>query len=384
MSAQVRSVAATATLQVVAEILVTYRISCAVVVDVNGPVGIISERDLVRIVVEDPVGWAHRTASEVMTRPLHVTDPEASVVDATNELARRGIRRLPVVSRDGRLDGIVTQTDLLRASNCRLEEYACDLERLVGERTAALRASEARRNELVDLTVHDVKNWLQAADASLQIAGQDPAQVENLLPLLRHATSRIAGLLRTLLDVNRLESGRMPLRLMEVPWPTLCEPVAAEAAVMAHEKSLTLVQTGDMHSIVRCDPELIERVILNLLGNAITAASPGSGIDIHTNRRSDGTFRVRIGNRGPVIPREVLPTLFQRYGQGTTGNAVKRFGGWGLGLTFCQLVVHHHGGTIDAISPYMDGEGAAFEFVLPPDPERATVRATSGPSPMFA
>ena len=378
MSGRVRSVAAAESVQAVAELLAAHRISCAVVIDGDRATGIISERDLVRLFAEDPHGWATRTARDVMTHPVHVIGPETTVIEASNELARRGIRRLPVVSGAGILHGIVTQTDLLRASKQRLEEYACDLERLVAERTAELRESNERRNELVDLTVHDMKNWLQVADGTLEIVNEDPARGPTVLPFVRHATSRIANLLRALLDVNRLESGLMPLRFMEIPWAALCEPIAAEAEVMARDKSLTFEQTGETHAIVRCDPELVERVLLNLLDNAINAAPPRSSINIHTERGTDDAFLVKIGNRGPVIPSEVLPTLFQRYQQGRTGNPLKRFGGWGLGLTFCQLAVRHHGGTISAISPYVDGEGVAFEFLLPVDPERAAIRAAPG------
>ena len=77
---------------------------------------------------------------------------------------------------------------------------------------------------------------------------------------------------------------------------------------------------------------------------------------------------MRVGNRGRPIPPELLPTLFNKYRRGGDGQPLKRFGGWGLGLTFCRLAVDRHGGNIRAVSPYVDGEGAAFEFVLPGEP----------------
>jgi signal transduction histidine kinase len=78
--------------------------------------------------------------------------------------------------------------------------------------------------------------------------------------------------------------------------------------------------------------------------------------------------RDRAATRGRVIPADVLPTLFRKYRQGGEQLSLKRFGGWGLGLTFCRLAIERHGGTIRARSPYVDGEGAAFEFTLPADP----------------
>jgi signal transduction histidine kinase len=373
MSGRVQGMQASATLLTVAQLLARSRISCAVIFEGERPVGIISERDLVRLVTEDPAGWSQRIAGDVMTRPLHAISPETSVVDASGVLAQHRIRRLPVISStDGALHGIVTQTDLLRASHHRLEEYAADLERLVADRTADLRASEQRRNDLVDLTVHDMKNWIQAAEGSLDLATEDPAEGMRLLPLLRHTTGRIRNLVYALLDVNRLESGWMPVRFTDVPWLALSDPLVAETSVMARAKGLTITRSGDAHVIIRCDPDLIERVLLNLLDNAVNAAPAGTPIDLHVEWTASG-FLVRIGNRGPVITRDILTTLFRKYQRSVSDAPLARFGGWGLGLTFCRLAVERHGGTIRAISPYVDGEGAAFEFTIPRRPEDATV-----------
>jgi signal transduction histidine kinase len=366
MSPRVYGVSDTASLRDVAALLAEHGISCAVVFERGRPVGIISERDLVRLVAEDPTGWHERVARAHMRGPLRVTTPETSVVDASAELENHRLRQLPVVAADGRLAGIITQADLLHASHLWLEEYAANLERLVSERTAQLQESEQRRGDLVDLTVHDIKNWIHAADASLEFVAEDPSEAVNLLPLLRHSTKRIGNLVHTLLDIHRLESGWMPVRFREVPWASLCAPIVAEAAIMARTKSLSLPQSGHPQAIVRCDPGLVERIMLNLLDNAIQAAPVGTDVDIHTERRADGAFRVRVGNRGPVIPPDILSTLFGKYRQDEAQTA-KRYG-WGLGLSFCKLAIQHHGGEIRAVSPYVDGEGTAFEFALPSEP----------------
>jgi signal transduction histidine kinase len=335
-------------------------------------VGILSERDLVRESAADPSGWTTRTAGETMAHPLVVIDPDTSVAEAIGEIGRRNIRRLPVVSAAGRLCGIVTQTDLLRAAHARLMEYARDLERIVAERTVQLRESERQRNDLIDLTVHDIKNWVHAASSALEVLEIDASALGAMVPVIRHSTRSITNLVTTLLDVNRLEGGWMPLRLDDVPWSSVCEPLIEDATVLAHAKELTIVATGDLQVIVRCDQHLIERVLLNLLDNAVSAAPHGTTIEIRTAGRGDGSLVVCVGNRGPVIPPALLPTLFRKHQQGS-----ERVRGWGLGLTFCRLAVEHHGGGIRAISPYVDGEGAAFEFNLPRDP--APRRATGMP-----
>jgi signal transduction histidine kinase len=368
MTADVQSVPATASLLDAARLLAGRTISCLVVLEDGHPAGIVSERDIVREVAADPVDWGRKTVGAIMSHPLHVTDTGATVAQAISELARHHIRRLPVVTRDGRLAGIVTQTDLLSVSHQRLREYALDLERVVRNHTSELRELEQRRDDLVDLTVHDIKNSLCVVESALDMMDQDPVGAASMIPLLRRATLRIGNLVCTLLDVNRLENGSMPLRVQDIPWATVCEPVLAEVGLMAQAKAMALNRSGESHSLVRCDPNLVERILLNLLDNAIGVAPDRSIVDIHAERRADGSFLVRVGNRGRVIPPEVLPTLFRKYRQGGENVPLRRLGGWGLGLTFCRLAVERHGGTIRAISPYVDGEGAAFEFVLPADP----------------
>jgi len=370
MSAHVWHVAVDATLLEVAQSLAARKISCAVVMEGERPVGILSERDLVREAAADPTGWATRTAGAMMTHPLVVVGPDTSVAEAIAELRSRGIRRLPVVSDGPRLCGIVTQTDLLRAAHARLRDYARDLERIVGERTAQLRESERQRNDLVDLTVHDIKNWVHAASSAVEVLELDADSLVAMIPIIRHSTRSITTLVTTLLDVNRLEGGWMPLRLSDVPWSSICGPLMEDMSAMARAKELSIVANGETQVIVRCDQQLVERVLLNLLDNAVSVAPHGTAVELRTTVRSDGAVVVRVGNRGPVIPPALLANLFRKHQQGAD-----RVQGWGLGLTFCRLAVEHHGGSIRAISPFIDGEGAAFEFTLPRDPETRHVSA---------
>src|SRR5438132_5615720 len=316
MSARVQCVPVDAALREAARLLAEHAISCLVVLDGEAPAGIITERDVVREVARDPEVWASTPAGDVMSHPLHVTDTSASVADVIAALAEHRVRRLPVLTGQGRLAGIVTQTDLVRATHRHLQSYAAELERLIGERTAELRDSERRRDDLVDLTVHDIKNTVCVVDSALDMMGQDPVGAASFVPLLRRASQRIGHLVCTLLDVNRLESGAMPLRARNVPWSSLCEPVLAEAGLLAQAKSVVLNRSGESQTIVHCDPALVERVLLNLLDNAIGVAPDRSTVDVHAERSAEGSFVVRVGNRGRTIVPDVMATLYRKYRQG--------------------------------------------------------------------
>jgi len=366
MSANVQCVPAKATLHEATRLLVQHGISSLVAVENGHPAGIISERDIVREAARDPHGWAGRPVRDAMTHPLHVTDMGATVAQAINELARHRIHRLPVMTSEGRLAGIVTQTSLLRVAHRRLAAYAVDLERVVSARTAELRELERRRDDLVDLAVHDVTNALRDVESVLGATGNDSAGAA----FVRRMSLRIGNLVGTLRDVTRLENASLPLSVQTVSWSALSESVLAEMGPIAQAKGVSLEGSGGGRAVLRCDRNLIERVVLNLVDNAVTIAPTGSVVDVHAEP-GEASFLIRVGNRGSVIPADVLPTLFRKFRPGEEHVALERFVGSGLGLTFCRLAVERHGGAIRARSPYVDGEGAAFEFTLPIDPHHA-------------
>ena len=116
MTRSVATVDPTTMLGDVARLLATRRISGAVVTARGRPVGIISERDIVRAVATDTRSWAEHTVGSVMSQPVHMIGPESTVREAIDMLVRHRIRRLAVVvTEEGGVAGVVTQTDLLRA-----------------------------------------------------------------------------------------------------------------------------------------------------------------------------------------------------------------------------------------------------------------------------
>jgi len=228
-------------------------------------------------------------------------------------------------------------------------------------RSTSAAGADARREELVDLAAHDIRTSLRVVEAAVEMLETDLADATLALPMLRRASGRIGTLVQTLLDVSRLRRGVMPLELADVPWATVCEPLLAEMGFPAQARGVRFVRTGDAQAIARCDARLVERVLLTLVDHALAAAPDGTTVDVHTERRAGGAFLVRVGHRGPAIPAGRLSTLFD----------APQPDGASLGLAFCRLAVERHGGTIRAVSPWVDGRGAAFEFELPADPRPA-------------
>jgi K+-sensing histidine kinase KdpD len=203
-------------------------------------------------------------------------------------------------------------------------------------------------DELFDLAAHDIKNALNVVNSALDMMAEDPAEMNDLLPLVRRSSGRIGRLVATLVEVNRLVSGTMPVRASTEPWAALCEQAMGEVALIAQAKEVRFELEGDLTQSVRCDRPLLERVLTSLLDHALATAPRATVVDVRV-ARADGAFRVLVGSRGPAVPADVL----------------KRSRGWGLGVIFCQLAMARLGGSIRPVSPYVGDEGLAFELTLP-------------------
>jgi signal transduction histidine kinase len=205
-------------------------------------------------------------------------------------------------------------------------------------------------DDLFDIAAHDIKNALNVVNSALDMIAEDPAEMSDMLPLLRRSSGRIGRLVATLVEINRLVGGTMPVRLTDEPWLPLCEKALGEVLLVAQAKDVTVDLRGDRTLTVRGDRPLLERVLTNLLDHALATAPRGSTVDVEAARTDDGGFRVLVGSRGPAVPADVL----------------RRSRGWGIGIIYCRLAMERLGGGIRLVSPYVDDQGLAFEIFLPP------------------
>jgi two-component system sensor histidine kinase KdpD len=242
------------------------------------------------------------------------------------------------------------------------------------------RAQEARhqveieklRNALLSALSHDLRTPLTA------LVGASTALCdEQLAPQTRLAFSRLIAtearhlsrLVRNLLEMTRLESGRMapnatPQAIDEIIGAAL---VHLESALRGRR-----VQTSvpEQVPLVAFDPVLIEQVLVNLVENAVRHAGPESPIEIRARTR-DGHVVVEVADRGPGIPPGHEARVFERLYRGRNASSD---GGLGLGLTICRAIVTAHRGRISLEN--RPGGGAVASFTLPihstADPEAKT------------
>jgi signal transduction histidine kinase len=247
--------------------------------------------------------------------------------------------------------------------------------------------SERLRQDLTNMIVHDLRSPLSSVMASIElmtkgIAGALPAQQQNVLRIAYNSAVQMLDMINALLDISRLESGRLPLELKPCPVRPLVDRAVERLASLAQERNMLIqydIPDGLAHALA--DGDLIVRVMQNLLGNALKFSGRGSTVLIRAsytlgNRATETEAEVTRSPAHPLTPSnsglvciavvdcgvgiapEDQEMIFAKFGQ-----VGERRGGSGLGLTFCKLVVEAHGGQIWVDSKV--GEGSAFFFTLP-------------------
>ena len=209
-------------------------------------------------------------------------------------------------------------------------------------------------------------------DAAAGAAGGDPASSEALL-----------GLLNDLLDLSKIEAGKIELEDGGVDPDALANGVKAFDALLAHKDvSLVVNVAPEARGMWRGDPTRVRQVLHNLVGNAVKFTDRGQ-IDV-TIRRDGDALAFSVADTGEGIAADVLPHVFERFVQGDA-TTTRRFGGSGLGLSICHELVGLMGGTIAVQS--REGDGSTFTVMLPlerreaPDaPDDAGLAVTLEPS----
>ncbi len=252
------------------------------------------------------------------------------------------------------------------AAELRRQLVEVDLARQVESHKAAVRA----REELVAVVSHDLRTPVSivAMQATLmqRLLGADPAAGSKRLAtsalVIGQAADRMTSMLRDLIDLTRIESGRFVISPSRQDAGELIEEACALMAHLPQARHLRLVAQRPQSSEVLADPERIFHVFANLIGNAVKFSPEGGTITVGAHPLGDVCqFYVRDTGRG--IAPDQLEQIFGRYAQGRSTDPSS---GLGLGLYICRGIVAAHGGRIWAESD--PGAGSTFRFELPRAP----------------
>lgn len=248
------------------------------------------------------------------------------------------------------------ELDLLRHS---LEEQVALQTRELSVAKDAAEAGNTAKSHFLSTMSHELRTPLTSLTGSLKmlLQGGDAIPDDQRLTLLDLANrngERLLNLVNDILDLQKIESGKMTY---DFSWLDPLELVEGSVESMAgfaarYESSLVLDNRLEDRYRVKADPQRLSQVLLNLMSNAIKFSPPNSRIHVQVEAQKT-SVTISVIDQGPGIPEEFRPQVFQRFSQSSTGNS-RRTGGTGLGLAIVQEIVKAHQGEIN------------FEF-LPPE-----------------
>ncbi|HEU0115724.1 MAG TPA: HAMP domain-containing sensor histidine kinase [Thermomicrobiales bacterium] len=242
------------------------------------------------------------------------------------------------------------------------------------------RALERGQEAFVAAAAHDLKNPLAAIRGQAQLLRRrlrkgeplSPERLEQGIEGIDAAAGRMTGLIDELVDIARVRAGA-PLELRRAP-VDLVDLARQTAAIYQRtsERHDIVVEAGPEPAIGQWDGLRLERVLGNLLANAVKYSPDGGRIVIRIGRENGATgplATLAVTDEGVGIPAADLPCVFERFHRG--GN-VGGIAGAGIGLAAVRQIVEEHGGTIEVAS--IEGKGSAFTIRLPLD--QASAAAT--------
>ena len=224
------------------------------------------------------------------------------------------------------------------------------------------------RDEFLSVAAHELKTPLTSLRGYAQLLEREfhrddmpkPDRIRRAATTIQTQTDKLSRLISQLLDISRIQSGKLAIERR----PTDLSQLVLDAVAAAHAQ-LTR-HTVDAHvppeMRAEVDPLRVEQVFTNLLDNAIKYSPEGGQIDVQLIEE-DGTARLAVRDRGIGVPVEHRPHIFDRFYQAHVGGPLTSMAGMGLGLYISRQIVELHGGTIRAEFPE-DG-GTTFVVTLP-------------------
>lgn len=250
----------------------------------------------------------------------------------------------------------------------RLEQKSAELERTTAELRAAnerLKELDRLKDDFLSIVSHELRTPLTSIRSFAEIltANPDlePARRTEFLGIVTRESERLTRLINQILDLAKLEAGRMEWRMGELDARGAIEEALAANRALFAERDIALATDLPEHlPPVFADRDRLIQVLVNLLSNAVKFCEPQRGRVLVTAQLTDGELRVAVADNGPGIPSEARTKIFERFHQLHGPGATE---GTGLGLAISRQIVEHFGGRI-WVEP-APGGGARFVFALP-------------------
>lgn len=251
--------------------------------------------------------------------------------------------------------------------NARLYEQLEASRSKLSETLRELQETDRMKDYFISVASHELRTPLTLVRGQVQMLERDvgnPARegkMRRRTNVVMRNVDRMGRLIEALLDATRLQTRRMPLQLAPLDLAELCRAVVEGFEGVAGEGRV-VIDAPDRPVGVMGDPDRLEQVLLNLLGNA-QSHSPEEGTVAVRLWAQGGAARVSVSDEGAGIAARELPKVFDRFYQAVGSDPTYHRGGLGLGLYITRGIVEAHDGRIWVESP--PGEGATFTVELP-------------------
>src|SRR3989441_3545600 len=222
------------------------------------------------------------------------------------------------------------------------------------------------KTDFVSFVTHQLRTPLAGIKWMLELAAQTPqvpAEAGSYVEDAPAAAERLIGLVNDLLDISRLESGKLTVTLQPTNLGQVTQSVLDDLGALIREKGHRLSVTGAGGvPVVMADPQLLQQVIVNLTSNAIKYTPAGGAISISLGVEDGRTARWAITDSGIGIPKASLARLFEKFYRADNAHTVETEG-TGLGLYLVRLIIEKLAGQVWCESE--EGRGSTFIFALP-------------------
>src|SRR5215510_5812890 len=255
---------------------------------------------------------------------------------------------------------------VIAIENTRLFEEVQARTRELAKTVEDLEVASQHKNQFVANMSHELRTPLAAVLGYAELIqegfyeSQGPKSLD-ALTRIRSNGKHLLGLINTVLDIAKIESGQFTLNMTEYTIDGVVETVRSATESLAHNKKLALkTEVAKSLPIGLGDEQRLTQVLLNLVGNAIKFTDAGE-VRV-TAKAANGHFRVSVADTGPGIPEQEQKRIFEQFHQ-IDSSLTKAKGGTGLGLAIAKQIVEMHGGRIWVESTV--GKGSTFQMEIP-------------------